>query len=122
MDLAPRDDATVAPEEDASQAPDQLEQPELEEVSAEPQEQEQDPEPQETNEPAAPLPAFLRQPMVEPEDAMAAAPAALSATYRLRQIDAAKAAQIAPLVTQLTALRDSMAARRRGGGTATPNT
>jgi len=59
------------------------------------------------------MPRIVDVPSFTPESDIPAAPAALAAAYRARKMPAQQAALAAPLLQQLTALRDSMAARRR---------
>jgi DNA-binding transcriptional MerR regulator len=73
-------------------------------------------------EPPAPKPRVIPAAKITPEADIPAAPAVLAAAYRLKTLDRSKADQITPLLAKLTVLRDSMAARRRGGGDSpTPN-
>lgn len=71
------------------------------------------PEPIPEPAPAAPKPRIIDLPAFTPEAEFPAAPAVLSAAFRTRKIKAEHKAKTSTLLKQLTALRDSMAARRR---------
>ncbi|MEM1410695.1 MAG: MerR family transcriptional regulator [Pseudomonadota bacterium] len=98
----------------ASELPAFLRQPMAETDTSEPPKQDAPSEP-EAAEPAAPAPSArnIDIPPFTPEADFLVAPAALSASYSLASLSAAQAAQIAPLIDRLTALRDDMNAQRR---------
>ena len=70
--------------------------------------------PEPTPEPALPKARNIGMPDVTPEDEIHAEIATLTRASRTRAVDAETAQQMAPLLTQLTALRDRMAAHRTG--------
>lgn len=70
----------------------------------------------------APKPRVLPDIDIPAEQDIEAVPATLSAAYRLTSLSRTRATKIEPLVAQLAALRDSMAARRRSGGGPPSNT
>lgn len=81
-----------------------------------------DPEPPaDTEEPVAdappqtPKPRIIDIPPLTPEAEIAAQPSTLSAAFRSPGLTAAQARDVAPLLQQLTALRDRMQAARQGG-------
>lgn len=92
------------------------------EATPAPQEQTTPPDPEPTPEPEAappaPKPRVIDGPVITPEAEINASPALLSAAFRTKHLSAEKARQAAPLLQRLTALRDSMAASRRGGASA----
>ena len=66
-------------------------------------------------EPPAPKPRIIDMPPITPLDQIDAGPGVLTAAMRAKTLTPEQARQIAPLLGRLTALRDSMAARRRPG-------
>ncbi len=81
-------------------------------------EPEPEPEPQEpaAEAPApAPKPRVIDMPPLTPEAEIAAAPSTLTAAFRLPGLSAAQARDVAPLLQELTVLRDRMQGARRGG-------
>jgi DNA-binding transcriptional MerR regulator len=70
--------------------------------------------PEPAPEPALPKARNIGMPDVTPEDEIHAEIATLTRASRTRAVDAETAQQMAPLLTQLTALRDQMAAHRTG--------
>jgi len=72
-------------------------------------------------EPARPRPRVIDQPVLTPENEIAAAPAILTAAFRARHLNTTQAKQIAPLLDKLTILRDSMVAHRSGATNPGPN-
>ncbi|MBD3663434.1 MerR family transcriptional regulator [Sulfitobacter sp. TSTF-M16] len=78
-----------------------------------------EPEP-EPDAPQAPKPRDIGMPQVQSEAEIEADPGILSRVHGLRHVSGSQAAAMAPLLDRLTRLRDSMAARRRGGGAPTP--
>ncbi len=62
---------------------------------------------------SAPKPRVVDVAPFTPEAEFDAVPTELSAVYRIKRIDPARARQIAPLMDRLTTLRDSMNAQRR---------
>ncbi|KIN64838.1 Transcriptional regulator, MerR family [Sulfitobacter noctilucicola] len=93
---------------------------EPEHAAAEPATDTPVPEPQEATadepveaEPAALKPRIIDLPPFTPENEFDAKPALLSQAIRTRHLSKDQARQIAPLLSKLTILRDSMAARRR---------
>lgn len=77
--------------------------------------QDNDPEPQPDETPPAPKPRIIDLPAFTPEAEIAAAPSALTAAFESPGFSAAQARDVAPLLTQLTALRDRMHGARQGG-------
>ena len=73
------------------------------------------------DEPKHPKPRIIDMPVLTPEREIVAAPAILTAAFRARHLSTKQARQIAPLLDRLAILRDSMAARRRGGTHTGPN-
>jgi hypothetical protein len=61
-----------------------------------------------------PKPRDIGMPDLTPEAEIAADPAALAGVYKLRRMDSRTAEKVAPLLAQLTALRDRMASPRTG--------
>jgi DNA-binding transcriptional MerR regulator len=61
-----------------------------------------------------PKPRDIGMPEITPENEIHAQAAALTRAYAIRSVDGATAAKIKPLLSQLTALRDRMAAPRGG--------
>lgn len=91
------------------------------EQQAEPVKPIQEPEPIQQSEPAAPpapKPRVIDTPAVPSDSEIAAAPSLLSAAFRARGFSARQAAEIAPALAKFAALRDSMAATRKGGAPA----
>ncbi len=98
-------DAPDTQDEAVSQAASEPETtPEIEDVT----------EVEEQPEPPAPKPRIVDLPAFTAEADFPAAPAALSAAFRARKIKPGQTDQARTLLKQLTALRDSMSARRRG--------
>ncbi|KIN61278.1 Transcriptional regulator, MerR family [Sulfitobacter noctilucae] len=73
-------------------------------------------EPTEPAPPPAPVPRVIDVPPLTPHDQIAAAPSILSTVHATRHLNHEQARKIAPLLDKLVILRDSMAARRKGGG------
>ena len=111
-----RDESAAKPEIQANPAAkEEAATPELEpdaEPEIEPVTEEQ-PEPEVATDPPAAKPRVVDLPPFTPEADFPASPATLSAAFRARKIKPAHAAEVKTLLKQLTALRDSMAARRR---------
>lgn len=63
----------------------------------------------------APMPRIIDMPPLTPEAEIAAAPSTLTAAFRLPGLSAAQAGDVAPLLQELTVLRDRMQGARRGG-------
>jgi len=84
----------------------------------EPQATEHQPTPEPEAAPPAPKPRIIDGPAITPEDQIEASPAVLSAAFRAKRLTPDQARLAAPLLQRLTALRDSMAASRRGGTSA----
>ncbi|MCD2360137.1 MerR family transcriptional regulator [Sulfitobacter mediterraneus] len=81
---------------------------------------EPEPTPEPEAAPPAPKPRIIDGPPITPEDQIEASPAVLSAAFRAKRLTPDQARLAAPLLQRLTALRDSMAASRRGGASAGP--
>lgn len=86
--------------------------------TAEPQAADPEPTPEPEAPPPAPKPRIIDGPAITPEDQIEANPAVLSAAFRAKRLTSDQARLAAPLLQRLTALRDSMAASRRGGASA----
>ncbi len=86
--------------------------------TAEPQAADPEPTPEPEAPPPAPKPRIIDGPAITPEDQIEASPAVLSAAFRAKRLTPDQARLAAPLLQRLTALRDSMAASRRGGASA----
>lgn len=78
-------------------------------------------DPPEETVPPAPKPRVLPDLALTAEQDFDAIPAVLTTAYRLRSLNRNNVARIEPLVARLTTLRDSMAARRRNGGSPPSN-
>ena len=96
-----------APEEEAEQEQMQVAEPESAEAAEAPVAEDMPP--------PAPKPRIIDMPPLTAEVDLPAAPSALTAAFRLQGLDKATAEEVAPLLAQLTALRDRMNSARNSG-------